>query len=111
VQNYPLRHLVRHSPTGFEFGYAGSGPSDLARSIVGDLLNDPDPHPGLYQVVKDTFLVDLDGDGPHRLAGDHVLQLLAEHGRPCGYCQRWTPRDRECACPGTLTAERASRPN
>src|SRR3990172_11008959 len=29
-----LPHRVRHSPDGFEYGYSGSGPSDLARSIV-----------------------------------------------------------------------------
>jgi len=32
----PLRHIVRHSPTGFEWGYLGSGPSDLAYSILAD---------------------------------------------------------------------------
>ncbi len=29
-----LTHVVRHSPDGFEWGYAGSGPADLARSIL-----------------------------------------------------------------------------
>lgn len=31
-----LRHCVYHSPTGFETGYAGSGPADLALSILAD---------------------------------------------------------------------------
>lgn len=31
---YPLPHIVRHSPTGFEMGYCGSGPADLALSIL-----------------------------------------------------------------------------
>ena len=31
---YPLHHFVRHSPTGFEMGYGGSGPADLAYSIL-----------------------------------------------------------------------------
>ena len=30
----PLRHVCRHSPTGFEFGYGGSGPADLALSML-----------------------------------------------------------------------------
>lgn len=30
----PLHHVVRHSPTGFNYGYAGSGPADLALSIL-----------------------------------------------------------------------------
>lgn len=33
---YRLRHIVRHSPTGFECGYGGSGPADLALSILAD---------------------------------------------------------------------------
>jgi len=35
---YPLHHFVRHSPTGFEWGYGGSGPADLALSILVDLI-------------------------------------------------------------------------
>ena len=27
-------HLAHHSPSGFEFGYGGSGPADLALSIL-----------------------------------------------------------------------------
>lgn len=35
-ENYPLPHVVVHSPTGFEIGYGGSGPADLALSIACD---------------------------------------------------------------------------
>lgn len=28
-------HVIYHSPTGLEYGYAGSGPADLALSILG----------------------------------------------------------------------------
>jgi len=35
---YPLPHVVRHSPTGFETGYGGSGSADLALSILDDFL-------------------------------------------------------------------------
>lgn len=31
-----LKHWKRHSPTGFQIGYNGSGPADLARSILID---------------------------------------------------------------------------
>lgn len=34
----PLLHYVRHSPDGFSWGYAGSGPSELARCILLDYL-------------------------------------------------------------------------
>ena len=36
LQEYPLPHIVCHSPTGFETGYGGSGPSDLALAILAD---------------------------------------------------------------------------
>lgn len=36
VDGRPLTHVIRHSPTGVEFGYGGSGPADLALSILAD---------------------------------------------------------------------------
>jgi hypothetical protein len=33
-----LRHCVYHSPAGFNVGYGGSGPADLALSILADFL-------------------------------------------------------------------------
>jgi hypothetical protein len=33
-----LPHLVKHSPDGFSWGYGGSGPADLARSLLADHL-------------------------------------------------------------------------
>jgi hypothetical protein len=39
----PLHHWSCHSPDGFEMGYAGSGPADLALAILSDHLGvDPD---------------------------------------------------------------------
>lgn len=61
---YPLRHLLRHSPDGYEYGYGGSGPSDLARSIVGDMLDRRDPEPRLYRPVVERIISHLEGDGP-----------------------------------------------
>lgn len=34
----PLRHIAKHSPTGMEWGYAGSAPADLALSLLIDYL-------------------------------------------------------------------------
>ncbi len=36
----PLRHVVLHSPSGLEFGYGGSGPADLALSILADYFGE-----------------------------------------------------------------------
>ena len=40
VDEYPLRHIPWHSPTGMEWGYSGSGPSDLALAILNDYFAD-----------------------------------------------------------------------
>ena len=52
----PLRHLVHHSPDGFNWGYGGSGPADLARSIIADVTGDENPHPAIYQPFKWEFV-------------------------------------------------------
>jgi hypothetical protein len=36
---YELAHHKRHSPDGFEWGYEGSGPAELARCILIDYLD------------------------------------------------------------------------
>lgn len=33
-------HIERHSPDGFEWGYAGSGPLELSLNIVEEILHD-----------------------------------------------------------------------
>ena len=35
---YSLPHIPVHSPDGFEMGYSGSGPADLALAILADHL-------------------------------------------------------------------------
>ncbi len=37
---YTLRHMIVHSPTGMGYGYQGSGPADLALSILADYLGE-----------------------------------------------------------------------
>lgn len=59
----PLPHLVLHSPSGFEWGYSGSGPADLARSIVGHHFDVEAPHPALYQHVKEHLISTLPEEG------------------------------------------------
>lgn len=55
VDSKPLKHHIYHSPTGFNWGYSGSGPADLARSILWDYL-EKEPPKVLYQSFKDTFV-------------------------------------------------------
>ncbi len=40
----PLRHVAYHSPSGLNWGYGGSGPADLALSILAHYFNErPQP--------------------------------------------------------------------
>jgi uncharacterized protein DUF6166 len=56
----PVPHHVRHSPTGFEIGYEGSGPAELARCLLIDYFDlhelaevrDRHPLPVSYQQFK-----------------------------------------------------------
>ncbi len=70
-----LKHLVRYSPDGFEWGYGGSGPADLARSILGDILAQTDPNPDDYQRVKWALIATLPPEGGE-LTEDQVLEVL-----------------------------------
>lgn len=54
-QSTPLTHRVQHSPTGMEWGYNGSGPADLARSILWELIGE-EPETALYQKFKYNFI-------------------------------------------------------
>ena len=74
---YPLPHLVRHSPDGYSYGYSGSGPSDLARSIVGDLLGERDPKPSLYRPVVTHIISLLSGAGPFFVSEESVRDAMA----------------------------------
>ncbi len=55
VNSMPLKHHVYHSPTGLNWGYGGSGPADLARSILWDLVG-IEPFPELYHEFKFHFV-------------------------------------------------------
>jgi hypothetical protein len=52
----PLRHVGRHSPSGFSWGYKGSGPADAALSILSDALGNQRLAWVLHQRFKDGVL-------------------------------------------------------
>jgi len=71
----PRLDLWNHSPTGFEWGYAGSGPAQLALAIVADHLGNDDQALNLYQRFKWTVVAEL----PHRewiLTSEEIDQIL-----------------------------------
>ncbi len=58
----PRLDLWNHSPTGFEWGYGGSGPAQLALGLLADHLDDDDEAVALHQMFKQTVVARL----PHR---------------------------------------------
>jgi hypothetical protein len=78
-----LEHRVRHSPTGFSWGYAGSGPADLARSILWDFLGN-EPAPWLYQAFKFAFVAKWPQDSSWALTAEEIRKWLLgeEHENP-----------------------------
>jgi len=41
ADRHPLTHVSYHSPDGVEWGYAGSGPADLALALLADYFDEP----------------------------------------------------------------------
>jgi len=48
----PRFDLANHSPTGFEWGYGGSGPSQLSLALLADALKDDKRALSFYQAFK-----------------------------------------------------------
>jgi hypothetical protein len=94
--SYLLPHQVKHSPDGFEWGYFGSGPADLARSILAFALSaemclscqgngcwDCDAGllgvpPSLYQTYKEDVIAGLPKAG-WTIQLSEVVDWLANH--------------------------------
>ena len=56
----PRHDLDNHSPDGFEWGYAGSGPAQLALAILADALGDDQRALRLHQPFKAHFIQNFD---------------------------------------------------
>lgn len=51
--------LCNHSPSGFEWGYGGSGPAQLALAILADHFEDDDKARDLHQEFKSRVIANL----------------------------------------------------
>lgn len=58
----PRQDLWNHSPDGFEWGYGGSGPAQLALAILADHCQNDDQALNFYQRFKWKVIAEL----PHR---------------------------------------------
>jgi len=76
VKPLPLRlDLANHSPTGFAWGYGGSGPAQLALAILADTVSD-ELALKWHQHFKMRFLSTLDGDQPFQLPRSMVVEFV-----------------------------------
>ena len=86
---YSLHHIVLHSPTGMNWGYAGSGPADLALSILVDHYGEPygtpdkiqlntGSHPAvlLHQLFKFDFIAKLPQSMNWRITEEQIRVWL-----------------------------------
>lgn len=78
----PLRlDLRNHSPTGFEWGYSGSGPAQLALAILADYLGDDKRALLLHQDFKSAKIAGLTDD-EWSISADEIEEWLAEMRQP-----------------------------
>jgi hypothetical protein len=87
----PLAHYPFHSPTGFEWGFSGSGPADLARCILLHHLGvtpssrgefyppAPDELPVRYQAFKSEVIARLAPDEPWALSSQQISTWIEAH--------------------------------
>lgn len=86
-RTYPLAHVVYHSPSGFDVGYQGSGPADLALSILADYFGESPTAAelqqgrcrcwGVHQAFKRHAIATMDRMGSD-LTSDSLATWLAE---------------------------------
>jgi len=75
----PRFDLRNHSPSGFAWGYPGSGPAQLALALLAHALHNDERAEELYQEFKDDVIACLDPQRPWRLTTDDILGWVLKH--------------------------------
>jgi len=74
----PRRDIYDHSPTGFEWGFGGSGPAQLALAILADYLEDDDPLAlDLHHPFKERFVARW-ADDAWAMTGETIDEWITE---------------------------------
>lgn len=86
VRGYELlpdasQKLRNHSPDGFEFGYAGSGPAQLSLAILYDFTGDEQAALTHYQEFKQAFIARMPRAG-RTVHGEDIRQWLTAQAVP-----------------------------
>lgn len=69
--------LANHSPTGFCWGYQGSGPAQAALAILADYLGDDTRALWLYQSFKSAVIARFDMDKDFELTSEQIDAAIA----------------------------------
>jgi len=69
--------LCNHSPTGFEWGYGGSGPAQLALALLLDATGNPELALRLHQSFKWNFVARWRGDW--EISSQTILDWVHAH--------------------------------
>lgn len=75
----PRLDLRNHSPTGFSWGYSGSGPAQLALALCAHALGDDEGAVDVYQDFKFAAIAGLSGDEwelTRKQIRDKIVELL-----------------------------------
>jgi hypothetical protein len=73
----PLRlDLCNHSPTGFEWGYGGSGPAQLALAILADVFHNDQLAVRLHQDFKWMAIAPLAREAPWQMSENEVRHIV-----------------------------------
>ncbi len=73
----PRFDLRRHSPSGFAWGYGGSGPAQLALALIADAVDD-ETAVRYYHQLKFRLIARLPGDRPFELTTGDVYSAVRE---------------------------------
>src|SRR5260370_42523662 len=72
----PRLDLWNHSPTGFEWGYGGSGPAQLALALLADCLGNDEAAVALHQEFKSAIIVKFPA-ATWSLTSEDVLRVVS----------------------------------
>lgn len=74
----PQLGVINHSPSGFECGYHGSGPAQLALAILVDVLGDKNKACSLHQDFKRSVIASLPRDANWTLSEGEVKTAVSQ---------------------------------
>lgn|SRR5579885_1943873 len=74
----PRTDIINHSPTGFAWGYSGSGPAQLALAILVDALGDERWAERLHHEFKRRVVANWPPDADWTITSDEVRRIARE---------------------------------